>query len=256
MRTSKGTGNGGHDRAVFLALVLFCLSGVTTSAVNVKAQAAASWSPSGGSVSYSWTYATPDTYSVQLQMTIEISPPLRFLQWEYSKRDHRYRNPARVGSFIFNDPHNYIIAEAARAVRNLASERGFNEVDVALSFVQSLPYETIEEVNFQEFAVEVLLNGKGDCSDKSVLFAGLLIAMGYDCVIFDLPGHMSVGIWCNPYYSSSCHFWYQGKCYCFCETTTPGWRVGECNQDYQVSKPKVVRPVALKKWVAPRMYMQ
>jgi len=51
-------------------------------------------------------------------------------------------------------------------------------------------------------------------------------AMGYDAVILYYTGHMAVGIDVEEPYESS-HVSMDGTDYYYCETTYPGWLIGE-----------------------------
>lgn len=66
-------------------------------------------------------------------------------------------------------------------------------------FVQNLPYDEVAgrlPDNPPRFPVETVVDGTGDCDDKSVLLAGLLSREGYDVVLFlFIPEHhMAVGV--------------------------------------------------------------
>ncbi len=63
------------------------------------------------------------------------------------------------------------------------------------------------------FPVEVLVDKKGVCSEKSMLLAGILAYAGYDVVLFEFEkeNHMAVGIKC------SCKNSFRNSGYCFIE---------------------------------------
>ncbi|MEA5037764.1 hypothetical protein SDC9_17462 [bioreactor metagenome] len=66
-------------------------------------------------------------------------------------------------------------------------------LELLSTFVQSIHYNTKAEYRYP---VETIIDKYGDCDDKSILLAGLLIRAGYDAVllIFDEESHAAVGI--------------------------------------------------------------
>ncbi|MEM6379629.1 MAG: hypothetical protein AAF705_15605, partial [Bacteroidota bacterium] len=97
---------------------------------------------------------------------------------------------------------------------------------------------------YQKYAVETLIDGKGDCSDTSVLLAGIYKAMGYSCIFIDVPQHLAVGITGN-YYGT---FWkYKGIEYFACETTSNS-PIGTFDDNYKTATViKVQNPNIAKK---------
>jgi hypothetical protein len=112
----------------------------------------------------------------------------------------------------------------------LSKDFQLSEVDVALSFVQSLRYQ--EGMGYyQRYAVETLIDGRGDCSDKAVLFGGILSYLWYDWVFINLENHLAVGVWC-PTEIFGTYVTQAGRRYYFCETTAEDKPVGYCYDDY------------------------
>lgn len=74
-------------------------------------------------------------------------------------------------------------------------KESFPRYSVMLSFVQSIPYRTdLETVNRPDYVrhpIEILVDGVGDCTGRSVFLAGLLSAVGHDTGYAILPGHMA-----------------------------------------------------------------
>jgi hypothetical protein len=81
-------------------------------------------------------------------------------------------------------------------------------------FVQSIPYSEGNTPISPKFPIETIVDGEGDCDDKSILLAALLAREGYDVVLFyfEKENHMAVGIRC-PQWS------YKDTGYAFIETT-------------------------------------
>jgi hypothetical protein len=85
---------------------------------------------------------------------------------------------------------------AARSEHHLTDDEYLELMTV---FVQSLPYDKdagLHPDNPPRFPVETIVDGTGDCDDKSVLLAGLLSREGYDVALFlFIPEHhMAVGV--------------------------------------------------------------
>ncbi len=128
-------------------------------------------------------------------------------------------------------------------------------INFTLACVQSLPY--VEDVlssgqeEYYRYPIETIVE-QGDCEDSSILAAGILKAMGYDVVLVDYPGHVGVGILVDneyvpsKYYPDNPNFIYhsgyvfQGKKYCYIETTAERWKLGMIPIKYSTSNPIIV----------------
>ena len=97
-----------------------------------------------------------------------------------------------------------------RAEKNLTSDE---YLELMALYVQSLRYETLPE-NPAKFPVETVMEGSGDCDDKSLLLAGLLSHEGYRVALFSFgpEAHMAVGVGSSAYL-------YKNTGYAFLETT-------------------------------------
>ncbi len=105
---------------------------------------------------------------------------------------------------------------ATRLRYNLTDDKYLELMTV---FVQSLPYDNdtvLHPDNPPRFPVQTLVDGTGDCDDKSVLLAGLLSREGYDVVLFlFIPEHhMAIGV-------RNSSFAFRGTGYTYIETTGP-----------------------------------
>ena len=80
-------------------------------------------------------------------------------------------------------------------------------------YVQSLRYESLEQ-NPAKFPEETIIDGAGDCDDKSLLLAGLLAREGYSVALlsFGPEAHMAIGV-------GSYDYLYKKTGYAFIETT-------------------------------------
>lgn len=103
-----------------------------------------------------------------------------------------------------------------------------DQIGYALAFVQYLPYmsdrETTPYLEYPKFPIETLVDGGGDCEDTAILFATLVLAMGYDAVLIFFFTHMGVGVAGD---FSGTYYEHEGVEYFYCETTGEDWLVGE-----------------------------
>ncbi|WP_292370594.1 hypothetical protein [Methanoregula sp. UBA64] len=76
--------------------------------------------------------------------------------------------------------------------RNLTSDE---YLELMAAYVQSLTYETTPD-NPAKYPVETVVDGAGDCDDKSLLLAGLLSREGYRVSLFSFSpeSHMALGV--------------------------------------------------------------
>lgn len=88
---------------------------------------------------------------------------------------------------------------------------------IAVSLVQSIPYEKADLSGPIKLPYDVLYTGSGDCDEKSLLLAALLRELGYNVSLlrFDDQKHMAVGIRVPTGYD------YNHTGYAFIETTNP-----------------------------------
>jgi hypothetical protein len=86
-------------------------------------------------------------------------------------------------------------------------------LELITTFVQSLRYETLSD-NPAKFPIETVVDGSGDCDDKSLLLAGLLSHEGYKVALmsFGPEAHMAVGVAADDYL-------YKNTNYTYIETT-------------------------------------
>ena len=125
------------------------------------------------------------------------------------------------------------VIEMASALHNASQDQNYNffeEVSFILAFVQSLPY-TSDSVTtgydeYPRFPLETLVDNGGDCEDTSILFATLMLILGYGVVFINPTGHLAVGILGNEGLPGT-SFEYDDKQYYFCETTGSGFGIGD-----------------------------
>jgi len=73
-----------------------------------------------------------------------------------------------------------------------------DEVNFVLAFVQSIPYAfdnaSTSYQDYPRFPVETLVDNVGDCKSHSILFATLMLILGYGTVFINPPDHLAVGV--------------------------------------------------------------
>jgi|TARA_B100001964_G_C14231998_1_gene600492 predicted nucleic acid-binding Zn ribbon protein len=136
----------------------------------------------------------------------------------------------------FATPNDITIKNIAKDIVDVSISTGDNcKICIAIDFVQSIIYEKDIDYNknreYPKFAIETIIDEKGDCEDTSFLMASILEALDIDTILFDLPGHMAVGVYCNS--CSGTYYTYKGRDYYFLETTgAPGsWEMGRTSYD-------------------------
>ncbi|MHA1522453.1 MAG: hypothetical protein ACTSRK_19980 [Promethearchaeota archaeon] len=159
-------------------------------------------------------------------------------QWELSVPKSRYDQYSSIQvneRFIYGaNNFDYLVTtedpfirDMAIALRNSSNQMGYSqsdEIGFILAFVQSLPYTsdniTTGYDEFPRFPLETLIDGGGDCEDSSILFATLVIILGYDAIFINPPNHLAVGVVVENVEGS--YIEYNNKQYFYCETTISG----------------------------------
>ena len=163
----------------------------------------------------------------------EVGIPAKY--YEGAKRADHYFSycPSMINleSAYYTDIESKILEKSQEVFyRNLLSEfyqikqkeklTNDEYLELMVKYVQSLPYdyEKVSRKTFQvRFPIETAVEGKGICSDKSLLLAGLLTCSGYAVSIlsFEKEEHMMVGL---PVSQNSGSL---NTGHLFIETTTP-----------------------------------
>lgn len=182
------------------------------------------------SASYSWVYP----YNSGKVWTISVTiPKTTFADYKNQDRTTNY------ASYVTKD--DVIINRVAWELKNDSEEGGYDTAQFVLSFVQNIPYgtdiNTTGYTDYPRYPVETLVDDVGDCKDHSTLYASLLDAPAINdgVVLFELwpqqgsVGHMAVGLWGSGY--TGTYVSYEGRDYYYCETTAPGWHIGDMPSD-------------------------
>jgi len=112
----------------------------------------------------------------------------------------------------------------------------YSFITAALEIVQQIPYEAHET---ELYPLETMVENAGDCSDKSYVFASLLVAKGYYTILlcFELEdvGHMGVGVAASVFeVDYTAYYWeYEDRKYYYCECTSLNWKIGELPSEFE-----------------------
>lgn len=204
----------------------------TAYAWRVRAESGSEWSPWSGTgrfflgmerfpIGLEWTFDAR-TWSMEASINGTDYYPLHD-----QVRTYTYQH-------YVTDQDPTVIAMAAELI-GMAIENGHDPAQFILSFVQGLPYtndeSTTGQMEYPRYPLETLVDGGGDCEDKAILYASLMRSspIGTDAILLKfsshgLNGHMAVGI-AGPGLEGQ-SYTYEGVTYYYCETTAPGWEIG------------------------------
>lgn len=187
------------------------------------------------SVSYSWSYnCEPQSLSVLIDRGL----------YDYygQNRDHLVYN---FMTFVFSDYDR-------EAVAGLVDSLDLEKCDIlerirrVAAFVQSIPYstdfESKGEESYARFPVETLIDGTGDCEDKTILMAAILHELGSDFVLIMFDDHVAVGVNCDGVEAKEAYR-HEGKSYFYIETTADNWDIGAIPEQYKDKDAQII-PVA------------
>lgn len=115
------------------------------------------------------------------------------------RQDSRYTHTAFEAA-----RKNPYVQMVGQALYEMADSKGGDTealaFNLARTFSQSFPYnhdhETHDQYHYPNYAEETLVEGVGDCEDKSVLLAGMLEQepFNYDTALIFPPKHVAVGV--------------------------------------------------------------
>jgi len=187
---------------------------------------------------YSWSYD-----SRWWSFNVKIPNDIYASYTHYGGSRSPYTSSQMAAFITSDDP---VVIEIANILAKLAYGTGYgyyDTVNFVLNFVQSLEYAhdniTTLSNEYWRFPIETLVDGGGDCKDRSILFVSIIEVMGYDAVLIDLPGHIAVGIAGNDFYGS---YYLRGDIkYYYCETTGKGWMMGETPSMYQEQMANIIQ---------------
>ncbi len=200
---------------------------------------------------FSWTFEEIP-YQLRLAIRRKIYDDLR--------SEERILDPAVWPKTYVSDGITGEVRDLAKRLSRLGKPFGsYDEVSLALAFVQQIVTYTREVGEYPRYPVETLVDEKGDCEDYSILAASILHCMGYQAALMYVPGHAALGVAGAPGLKGTFKE-HAGIRYYYCEMTGDGWRIGQLPDAHDASELtvapipspplKVVRPDSIPERVA------
>jgi hypothetical protein len=146
---------------------------------------------------------------------------------------------------IFKDPdedelYSSLLSQL-RKIRRMERLNDDEYLETMVQFVQQIPYDPDAPL-CPRTPAQVLLDGKGDCDEKSLLLLGLLYREGYDAAILLFPGkhHATAGIRIDVNTQPSMRvFDSMGRKYLYIETTRSSF-IGLYPDEYENENPVII----------------
>ena len=206
--------------AILIATLFLCLSASLFSfnSTSVTLESALIYS----SVNYEHTYTIHDDYGQSKSFKITISSST-YISYHYSSHS----------LYSYDDAKNFVTSGVFSSTVSSLTQictLDYSFIKGALEIAQQIPYEAHET---ELYPAETIVENAGDCSDKSYVFASILVAKGYYTILlhFDLDGvgHMGVGVAASVFEADyTVYYWqHEGRNYYYCECTQLGWKIGE-----------------------------
>lgn len=142
---------------------------------------------------------------------------------------YKDQNRTTAADSKFATPHDPVIQTIAHDIADASVSTGDScRLCLAIDFVESMTYQYDIDYNanpeYPKYAIETIIDERGDCEDTSFLMASILEALDVDTVLLLYTGHMAVG-----FAADSCPgdgYLYEGQVYCFLETTNDPVNLG------------------------------
>ena len=180
----------------------------------------------------------------------EIKVAEELYDYYQKERDHYFYRYEMDGKQIGDNRKSFVFSEYGKpVVRDLANKleaiarTDADRVETALTYVQSLPYSydstSKGKDEYVRYPVETLVDGCGDCEDKSVLLAAILYEMNIGFVLLMAPDHMAVGVNCE-HHDDTTGFMFNGKKYYYAETTETDFKIGQVPDNVALARIEVL----------------
>jgi len=185
----------------------------------------------------------------------------RTVHWQHNGRDYTtqfgipedwylyYKKYDRSGYYYqdgrFAIPKDITIKNMAKDIIDVSiSTNDPNKLNIAIDFVQSMTYQYDIEYNrnrdYPKYAIETIVDERGDCEDTSFLMSSILESLGVDTILLLYSDHMAIGVECSS--CSGTYYNHNGKKYYFLETTgaSGSWEIGRIWGKYGEESPKII----------------
>ena len=173
--------------------------------------------------------------------THDIEFPISDYEYYASIQRYSTLNGVVSPTVYVNDEYNrYWMGECAKEIKQVCKENGeatpSKVLSEAIEYVQAIPYMYDDEEygwDYPQYPIETLYKQGGDCEDTAFLLAGILRELGYDTCLFELPGHMAVGVNTKSVSGiGDAISFMNGESYYYLESTGYGWNIGSIPEDY------------------------
>ncbi len=206
-----------------------CVSAIPTKHVTLDIPTLVSVPDEAITRKFTWKYGGIDWH-----WEAEISKQL--YQTLHDKPRPRAENSSVYVTQSLDDEFFQKLASALRAEGEKLGLTKDQMVELAISFVQSLPYsydiDTTGLEEYKRYPIETLADGTGDCEDTAYLLAELLRTMNYDAILLYYSGeHTAVGVADSGNMYGS-YYEYRGNRYFYVESTGEGWKIGAVPEAY------------------------
>ena len=188
----------------------------------------------------------------------EENVPIKYFNWEYNgDREINIPLPQFLydyysglerldvndyGAYVFDPYDDLYLSLVKDSILSTAGDiDDVSKINLIASFVQSLEYQEDDPENifveYPRYPVELLDKKPCDCEDKAILAGNILMLMGYNVSLLDIPYHMVVGVHIDEKLTE---YDYYIDEYYYLETTNKGRVLG---QYYSTPKKITVYPL-------------
>ena len=162
--------------------------------------------------------------------------------WYYKNQPRGY---CCTGWNQFTTPQDPTIETIAKDVVDVSISTGdICKVCIAINFVESMIYQYdidyIGRDEYPKYAIETIIDERGDCEDTSFLMASILGALNIDTILLVFSDHLAVGVWCED--CTGTYYNHKGRKYFFLETTgyADNWEIGRIWGKYADETPMII----------------
>ncbi len=187
---------------------------------------------------YNWRFEG-SSYTLRLNISAD-----EYYGYRDRSVDRSPAEPSEMGQYVTSS--DAVVVNLTQKLEWLAERQNFDALhtlNFMLAFVQGIgySYDNVSTGNedYWRFSVETLYDHTGDCEDLAILYASVLEASGHDAVLLLFPGHMATGV--DSPGTAGSYFQYNSVHYYYCETTSPGWLVGEVPPDMRGESATIVQ---------------
>ena len=162
-----------------------------------------------------------------------------------------YRGSLEDAGYIdtYHTVSDRTLTELVGSLRDMSPDReGAGFASFVLSFVQAIPYFHDSDVfgteDYWLYPLETLWYGGGDCEDTTILYGTLMSIAGYDVGFVLFADHAMTALAVD---GSGWSVSIDGGEYLLCETTNPGFAIGQTSVGHEPSDARFVCGVGMQR---------